>query len=84
MSASDVLRWSGCAAVVLAAHGLVALAIAHRPDDVDLEAGAPVVMIELAPMAVAPPTPPPKSCASSAAISIAAPSITVRRTAATR
>lgn len=56
MSTSDVLRWSGCAAVVLAAHGLVALAIAHRPDDVDLEAGAPVVMVELAPMAVAPPT----------------------------
>jgi protein TonB len=47
-----------CAAVVLAAHGLAALAIASRPDDVDLETGAPVVMIELAPMAVAPPTPP--------------------------
>jgi periplasmic protein TonB len=57
MSMSDVLRWTGCAAVVLAAHGLVALAIAHRPDDVDLDAGAPVAMIELAPMSVAPPTP---------------------------
>jgi periplasmic protein TonB len=57
MSTREVLRWTGCAAVVVAAHGLVALAIAHRADDLDLEAGAPVVMLELAPRAAARPTP---------------------------
>ncbi|HLN07705.1 MAG TPA: energy transducer TonB [Xanthobacteraceae bacterium] len=57
MRTADLLRWTGCTAVALAAHGLIALAIARRSDDVDLEAGAPVVMIELAPMAAAPPTP---------------------------
>jgi len=57
MSTREILRWTGCAAVALAAHGLLALAVAHRADDLDLEAGAPVVMLELAPRAVAPPTP---------------------------
>ena len=53
----DLVRWSLCAAVVIAAHGLAALALAGRSDEEDLEAGAPVVMIELAPLAVAPPAP---------------------------
>jgi periplasmic protein TonB len=53
----ELVRWSLCAAVVIAAHGLVALALAGRSDDADLEAGAPVVMVELAPVAVAPPAP---------------------------
>jgi periplasmic protein TonB len=57
MSGSDLLRWSICAAVVVVAHGLVAAAIAARSDYAELEAGAPVVMIELAPMMVGPPTP---------------------------
>src|ERR1700686_3238974 len=50
-------RWTACAAVVVAAHAVLALAIASRSDDVDLEAGAPVVTIELAPLSVAPPAP---------------------------
>jgi periplasmic protein TonB len=58
MSGSEFLRWAACAVVVVAAHGFIALAIASRPDDFDLEAGAPVVMIELAPISVAPPAPP--------------------------
>jgi len=54
---SEFARWSACAAVVLAAHGLVALAIATRSSEEDVAAGAPVVTIELAPVAVAPPAP---------------------------
>src|SRR5947209_20272231 len=55
MSGSDSLRWGICAAVVLMAHALVAAAIAARSDYAELEAGAPVVMIELAPITVGPP-----------------------------
>lgn len=54
----DIVRWSGCAAVVLAAHVLAAFAIAVHSDEAELEAGAPVVMVELAPLAMAPPAPP--------------------------
>jgi protein TonB len=54
---TEFFRWSGCAAVVLAAHGLLALAIASRTDEIDIDAGAPVVMVELAPLSVAPPAP---------------------------
>jgi protein TonB len=53
----ELLRWVGCAAVVLAAHASLALALMSRPQDVDFEPGAPVITIELAPMAVAPPAP---------------------------
>jgi protein TonB len=53
----ELLRWSGCAAVVLAAHGLLALAVLTHADEAELESGAPVVMIELAPLAGAPLTP---------------------------
>jgi protein TonB len=53
----EFFRWSACAAVVVAAHGLVAFAIAAHSDEAELEAGAPVVMVELAPLAVAPPAP---------------------------
>jgi periplasmic protein TonB len=54
----DLVRWGLCAAVVLAAHGLTVFALAGRSDEEELEAGAPVVTIELAPAAVAPPAPP--------------------------
>lgn len=54
----ELMRWSLCAVVVVAAHGVVALAVAGRSDEEELEAGAPVVMIELAPLAAAPPAPP--------------------------
>ncbi len=54
----ELVRWGLCAAVVIAAHGLVALAVTARSNDADVEAGAPVVTVELAPRAVAPPAPP--------------------------
>jgi protein TonB len=47
----EVLRWSVCAAAVFAAHALVLLALWVRPDYAEPDAGAPVVMIELAPPA---------------------------------
>ena len=50
----ELMRWCACAAVVLAAHGLLALAVLTHADEAELESGAPVVMIELAPLAVAP------------------------------
>jgi protein TonB len=54
----EIVRWSACAAAVVAAHGLVAFALMARSDEAELEAGAPVVMVELAPLAAAPPVPP--------------------------
>jgi len=54
----EFVRWSLCAAVVIAAHGLVALAFTGRWDEDAADAGAPVVTVELAPLAVAPPAPP--------------------------
>jgi protein TonB len=53
----ELVRWGACAAVVLAAHGLAVLAVASRSDEAEVEAGAPVVTVELAPVAVAPPSP---------------------------
>jgi protein TonB len=51
----ELVRWGGCAAVVVAAHVLAAFAIAAHSDEAELEAGAPVVLIDLAPLAAAPP-----------------------------
>jgi protein TonB len=53
----ELARWGLCAAAVIAAHGLVVLGLAGRSDEAELEGGAPVVTIELAPVAVAPPAP---------------------------
>jgi protein TonB len=53
----DVLRWSFCAAAVALAHALVLLALLARPDYAEPDAGAPIVLIELAPLAVAPAAP---------------------------
>jgi periplasmic protein TonB len=53
----ELLRWSFCAAAVLLAHAAVLLALCARPDYAETDAGAPVVMIELAPLSVAPPAP---------------------------
>jgi protein TonB len=53
----DFVRWSGCAAIVLVAHALLALLIASRTPEEDVDAGAPVVLVELAPVPVAPPAP---------------------------
>jgi protein TonB len=54
---SEWFRWIACAGAVLIAHALVALALSLRSDDAELEAGAPVVLIELAPIAAAPAAP---------------------------
>ena len=53
----EVVRWSFCAAAVLLVHATVLLALWARPDYADSDAGAPVVLIELAPLPVAPPAP---------------------------
>jgi periplasmic protein TonB len=53
----ELMRWGLCAAVVIAAHGLVALAVTGRSDEEVADAGAPVITLELAPIAVAPPAP---------------------------
>jgi protein TonB len=53
-----LLRWMGCAAIVLALHGIVGFALTRQPSEVDDDSGAPVVTIELMPMSVAPSAPP--------------------------
>jgi protein TonB len=53
----EFIRWSACAGVVVALHGLVVLAVTAHSGEEDAAAGAPVVTIELAPVAVAPPAP---------------------------
>ena len=53
----ELVRWGLCAGMVVAIHGLVVLAVAGRSDDEEADAGAPVVTLELAPVAVAPPSP---------------------------
>jgi protein TonB len=53
ISAGEVLRWTSSAAIVLVAHGLFAVAVLARPDQADPEAGSPVVMVDLAPVASA-------------------------------
>lgn len=53
----ELIRWSICAAVVIAVHGLAALALAARSDDEEGAAGAPVMTIELASQTMAPPAP---------------------------
>jgi protein TonB len=53
LRSQDLVRWTACAAVAVAAHGLLAFAVLARPDEM-LDAGSPVVMVELAPIAAAP------------------------------
>jgi len=53
----ELLRWFVCGAIVLMMHAVVVLAIAFHWSNSDLEAGAPVVMMELAPISAAPPAP---------------------------
>jgi periplasmic protein TonB len=53
VSRQDLVRWATCAVVALAAHGLLAAAVLAHPDEVS-DAGSPVVMVELAPIAAAP------------------------------
>lgn len=53
LSRQDMVRWTACGALAVAAHGLLGVAVLARPDEV-LDAGSPVVMVELAPIAAAP------------------------------
>jgi periplasmic protein TonB len=54
----ELVRWGICAAVVIAAHGLVAVAVSGRSHEDVTDAGAPVLTVEVAPQAMAPPAPP--------------------------
>jgi periplasmic protein TonB len=49
------LRWSACGLIALTMHAAIALAIASHSGDSDLQTGASVVMMELAPISAAPP-----------------------------
>jgi periplasmic protein TonB len=51
------LRWSSCGLAALTMHAAIVLAIASHSDDSDLQTGASVVMMELAPISAAPPAP---------------------------
>jgi hypothetical protein len=53
----ELLRWSVCGIIVLTLHAAILLAIASHSDDSNLETGASVVMMELAPISAAPPAP---------------------------
>jgi periplasmic protein TonB len=53
----ELVRWAVSAAVIVLLHGLLAAAVLARPNDEDLESGSPVVMVDLAPIAEAPPAP---------------------------
>jgi periplasmic protein TonB len=50
----ELQRWAVCGTIVLAAHVALVAVVLARPDLADPEAGSPVVMIELAPVAAAP------------------------------
>ena len=55
----ETLRWGACFALALGFHAVgVAALLAHRTENSDLVANAPVITIELAPLAVAPDTKP--------------------------
>src|ERR1700751_322186 len=49
------LRWSACGLIARTMHAAIVLAIASHSGDSDLQAGASVVMMELAPISAAPP-----------------------------
>jgi periplasmic protein TonB len=57
MTRQELVRWAGSAAVIVLLHGLLAAAVLARPSDEDIESGSPVVMVDLAPIAEAPPAP---------------------------
>jgi periplasmic protein TonB len=54
VSRQDLVRWATCAAAALIAHILFAVVVLAQPDDFDPEAGSPIVMVDLAPIASAP------------------------------
>jgi len=52
-----LLRWSVCGIMALMMHAAILLAVTSHSDDSNLETGASVVMMELAPISAAPPAP---------------------------
>jgi protein TonB len=54
ISRQEIVRWGSCAAVALLAHVAFVVAVLARPDESDPDAGSPVVMVDLAPVASAP------------------------------
>jgi periplasmic protein TonB len=56
-SRRQLSRWLACGFIALAMHAAIVLAIASHSDDSVLDSGAPVVMMELAPVSAAPPEP---------------------------
>jgi periplasmic protein TonB len=54
ISRQEIVRWGSCAAVALLAHVAFVVAVLARPDESDPDAGSPVVMVDLAPIASAP------------------------------
>jgi protein TonB len=57
MTRQELVRWAVSAAVIVLLHGVLAAAVLARPGDEDIESGSPVVMVDLAPIAEAPPAP---------------------------
>jgi periplasmic protein TonB len=53
VSRQELVRWVACATVVVAAHGMLGVAVLAHPDEA-IDSGSPVVMVELAPIAAAP------------------------------
>jgi periplasmic protein TonB len=54
----EFLRWLICSVAVVIVHGAAMFALVPRSQPADDEQGAPIAFIELAPVPVAPPTPP--------------------------
>jgi protein TonB len=54
ISRQEIVRWGSCAAVALVAHVAFVVAVLAHPDESDPDAGSPVVMVDLAPVASAP------------------------------
>jgi outer membrane biosynthesis protein TonB len=55
---NDLIRWTMSGATVLAAHILLVVAVLAQPDMSDVDAGSPIVTVDLAPVAAAPSTTP--------------------------
>jgi len=53
----ELLRWLVCGFIALGIHTAIVLAVASHSNDSAPDTGAPVVMMELAPISAAPPTP---------------------------
>jgi protein TonB len=57
------LRWTASAVIAALAHALIALVLLTRPEEAIPDAGAPVVLLELAPVFAAPRAPPSEAAA---------------------